>query len=150
MTSNSNPMTILDTNMVSEMMRRNPEPAVVAWLDGQVKANLFVTAVTEAELRYGVVNMDAGRRRNELAREVDNILAFDFAGRILPFDSEAAREYAAIRAHLDSIGHPVEDLDLMIAAIARSYGAAVATRNVRDFADCGVPLINPWEMGGSV
>ena len=130
-------------------MRPDPDPAVVAWLNGQVKANLFVTAVTEAELRYGVANMAAGRRRDELAREVDNTFAFDFAGRILPFDSDAAREYAAIRVHLESVGRPVEDLDIMIAAIARSYGAAVATRNVRDFADCGVPLINPWEMGGS-
>ncbi len=150
MTSSSDPMTILDTNTVSELMRQNPDPAVVAWLSRQIKANLFVTAVTEAELRYGVANMAAGRRRDALAREVDNTLAFDFAGRILPFDSEAAGEYADIRVHLDSIGHPVENLDIMIAAIARSYGAAVATRNVRDFADCGVPLINPWEMGGSV
>ena len=143
-------MTILDTNVVSELMRRNPDPAVVAWINGQVKADLFVTTVTEAELRYGIANMDAGRRRDELLREVDNTLAFDFAGRILLFDSAAAEEYAAIRVHVESIGRRVEDLDLMIAAIARSYGAAVATRNGRDFADCGVPLINPWETGGSL
>ena len=78
------------------------------------------------------------------------MLAFDFAGRILPFDGAAAREYADLRVSLESSGHPVGDMDLMIAAIARQRGAAVATRNTRDFADCGVPLVNPWETGGSV
>lgn len=150
MVSSLNQMTILDTNVVSETLRPNPDPAVATWIIGQVKANLFLTAVTEAELRYGIARMDAGRRRAELLRETESMLAFDFAGRILPFDSAAAREYAGLRVSLESSGHPVGDMDIMIAAIARQRGAAVATRNTRDFADCGIPLINPWETGGSV
>lgn len=146
----TNTMIVLDTNVVSELTRQTPNQDVFDWVAAQVKANLFLTAVTEAELRYGIARMNVGRRRDELLRETESMLAFDFAGRILPFDSAAAREYADLRVSLESIGHPVGDMDLMIAAIARQRGAAVATRNTRDFADCGVPLINPWETGGSV
>lgn len=146
----ANLMVVLDTNVVSELTRQTPNQDVFDWVAAQVKANLFLTAVTEAELRYGIARMDAGRQREELLRETESMLAFDFAGRILPFDGAAAREYADLRVSLESIGHPVGDMDLMIAAIARQRGAAVATRNTRDFADCGVPLINPWETGGSV
>lgn len=151
MVSSRNQMTILDTNVVSEALRPNPDPAVATWIIGQVKASLFLTAVTEAELRYGIARMDAGRRRDELLRETESMLAFDFAGRILPFDSGTAQVYAAMLAERQNpIGRPIIRADLMIAAIARQHRAAVATRNTRDFADCGIPLINPWQTGGSI
>lgn len=144
------PIIVLDTNVVSESARLVPDPHILAWIDRQVRESMFVTTVTEAELRYGVARMPAGRRRDQLSQIYERMFSQYFAGRILPFDRAAAVAYAEIRAHRQSIGRPIPPFDCAIAAIARSYGAAVATRNVRDFADCGVPLINPWEMGGSV
>lgn len=141
---------VLDTNVVSELLRPTPEAAVIAWVDRQNPEWLFITTIVEAELRGGAANTPEVEKRDRLIREVDTIINAYFAGRILPFDSAAAQAYADILADRGSpIQRPIIRADLMIAAIARSYGAAVATRNVRDFADCGVPLINPWEMGGS-
>ena len=137
-------MIVLDTNVVSELMRDRPQPEVLAWLDRQPVSTLFVTAITEAELRYGVAILPAGHRRERLAAEIESTLREDFAGRILPFDSAAARAYATIMADRRATGRPIGQSDCQIAAIARSRGVPVATRDVADFAGCGITVVNPW------
>jgi len=139
---------LLDTNVLSEMMRAAPSAAVEQWLAAQPQAGLFICAITEAELRHGVALLSAGRRRSALAADVEAMLSEDFAGRILPFDSAAAVEFATIAADRRGAGRPISLADAQIAAIARSRGAALATRNVTDFAGCGIELVNPWEGGG--
>lgn len=129
-------MILLDTNVVSELMRPKPEPSVVAWLADQSAANVFLSVITEAELRYGVAILPAGRRRNQIAASVEDMLQKDFARRILPFDGEAARIYAEIGADRRVAGLPISHADCQIAAIA--------TRNVGHFEHCGIKLINPW------
>jgi len=138
-------MVVLDTNVISEMMRAAPDPAVLAWLDGQMAAGMFVTAVTEAEIRFGIARLPSGSRRDGLTVAADT--AFDelFRGRVLSFDRHAPRAHPAIAAHRFAIGRPISQFDCQIAAIARSRGASVATRNVADFAETGVAIVNPWE-----
>ena len=137
-------MIVIDTNVVSELMRMTPEPAVMTWFSGQDSAELYLTAVSEAELRAGAAILPAGRRRDRLTAEVDAVVREDFAGRVLPFDSAAARAYAAIAASRRSAGRPILEADCQIAAIARASDAAVATRNGADFEHCGIALIDPW------
>ena len=137
-------MFVLDTNVVSELMRPAPEPAVASWVAGLATATLFLTAITEAELRFGLAVMPPGRRRDGLAAGLERMLRPGFANRILPFDSTAARAYAQIAAARRAAGRPVSQPDSQIAAIAHSHGMAVATRNIRDFEDMGIALINPW------
>lgn len=138
-------MIILDTNVLSEILRPAPEPRVVDWLAAQDGATVCLTAITEAELRHGVAILPAGKRRDGLAEMIDQIIREDFAGRILPFDSPAAEAFAAIAAARRAIGRPILHADCQIAAIARVHGASVATRNMPDFTDCGIDLINPWK-----
>ena len=137
-------MFVLDTNVVSELMRPTPEPAVSSWVAGLATATLFLTAITEAELRSGLAVMPPGSRRDGLAAGLERMLRPGFANRILPFDSAAARAYAEIAAARRVIGRPVSHPDGQTAAIAHSRGMAVATRNIRDFEDMGIALINPW------
>ena len=138
-------MKILDTNVVSELLRPNRDENVVAWVDAQPLAEFFVTAITEAELRYGVAKMPNGKRKKALEADVGGILQQEFAGRILPFDSNAAVEYAAIVSARRTLAKPISQFDAQIAAIARANGAAaIVTRNVDDFASTGVTVINPW------
>ena len=137
-------MFVLDTNVVSELMRPTPEPAVSSWVAGLATATLFLTAITEAELRFGLAVMPPGRRRDGLAAGLERMLRPGFANRILPFDSAAARAYAEIAAARRAAGRPVSYPDGQIAAIAHSRGMALATRNIRDFEDIGITLINPW------
>ena len=125
---------LLDTNVVSELLRPSPNPAVEGWVAGRQAADLHFSAVSEAELRYGVALLPAGGRRDALALAVEAILREDFEDRVLPFDSEAAREYADIAASRRTAGRPVAPADCQIAAIARSRDLTIATRNVRDFA----------------
>lgn len=138
-------MILLDTNVVSELLRKAPEPKVEAWLAAQDGAEVHLSAVSEAELRLGVAVMPAGRRRDALASMMDEILQEDFRARILPFDSPAAVAYAAIAADRRAAGRPISQFDCQVAAIARAHGAAVATRNVRDFEGCGIDIIDPWQ-----
>jgi toxin FitB len=138
-------MILLDTNIVSELMRPAPSQTVMSWLAGQPAASLFISAVTEAELRYGVMLLPEGRKRAELVAAIEGMLAEDFAGRILPFDSAAALAFAGIAAGRRQAGRPISQFDAQIAAIAQSRGAELATRNVADFEKCGVDIINPWE-----
>ena len=137
-------MILLDTNILSELMRPTPEAAVEQWLADQPAASVFISAITEAELRYGLALMPPGKRRSALAVEIENMLGEDFSGRILPFDSPAAVAFAEIPAERRHAGRPISQADAQIAAIARSRGAAPATRNVPDFEGCGVEIINPW------
>ena len=126
-----------------------PAPAskVAAWI-GELDAEaLFLTAVTEAELLYGVAIVPPGRRRDTLEAALTRWLDLGFGERILPFDSAAARDYAEIAAKRRRAGRPVGEADCQIAAISRSRGAVLVTRNVRDFEGMGVEVINPWSAG---
>lgn len=139
-------MIIVDTNVISELTKSSPERLVVVWADEQPSETLYTTAITEAEMLYSVSLMGAGRRRNDLQRAVLFVFAVLLAGRVLPFDSAAAAEYGTWAANRRRNGKKIGMADLQIAAIARARGAeAIATRNTKDFADCGVPLIDPWQ-----
>ena len=137
-------MYVIDTNVASELMRPSPAPAVAAWIAGRDAEELYLTAVSEAELLYGVAIAPAGRRRNDLEAAMAQWLDVGFAGRILPFDSAAAHAYAEIAAGRRSAGRPIAPADCQIAAIARSRGMAAVTRNVRDFGDLGIEVVDPW------
>jgi predicted nucleic acid-binding protein len=137
-------MIVRDTNVISEVMRPRPSDKVIEWMRAESLASLFTTSITEAELLYGIALLPEGRRRQSLEVTVATVLTEDFSGRILPFDSPAAREFAVIAASRRRSGRPISDADARIAAIARSRGAALATRNVEDFADCELPVIDPW------
>ena len=126
-------MIILDTNVVSEIMRPAPERRVMDWLDLQNMATVYLTAISEAELRYGIAIMPDGKRKDFMAAIMAAIILEEFDGRILAFASEAAKAYATIRSQRRATGRPIEEFDAQIAAIAAIHGAEIATRNVRDF-----------------
>ena len=142
-------MFILDTNVVSELMRPAPNPAIASWVAERATSSLFLTAVTEAELRYGLAVMPPGKRREGLVTGLERMLKTGFATRVLPFDSGAARAYAQIAAARRRGGRPIAQADCQIAAIAQVRGMAVATRNVRHFEDMGIEILNPWDGSGN-
>ena len=135
---------LLDTKVLSELIRKSPDPAVEAWAAGHPLEDLCFSAVGGAELRYGAAILPAGRRRETLVSDIERMLRDAFEDRVLPFDSEAARAYADIAATRRSAGRTVAPADCQIAAIARSRDMAVATRNVRDFEDIGIKVVDPW------
>lgn len=137
-------MILLDTNVISELVRRQPDPTVAAFLRRQPPQSLFTAAVCEAEIRYGLARMPPGRRRNELAGRITVFLTTAFPDRIMAFDSAAAAVYGAIRAAREAAGKPITVQDAMIAATARAYGLSIATRNDDVFTGCGVLWVNPW------
>lgn len=137
---------ILDTNVLSELMRAAPEQAVLAWFDAHATANFFVTAVTQAEIFLGIALLPAGKRKDSLAIAAHNMFQLDFSGRCLPFDSDCAELYADIVAARRSQGLPITTEDAQIAAIAMTHRYALATRNIRDFQQIdGLVLHNPWQ-----
>jgi predicted nucleic acid-binding protein len=135
---------LLDTNVLSELMRPKPASKVVTWIAGQRQQSLCVTSVTQAEILYGVLLLPAGKRRAALDAAAVAMFESVFAGRVLPFGGEAAVFYARIAAERRRAGHPIAHFDAQIAAIARAARAAIATRNTPDFEGCGVELIDPW------
>jgi toxin FitB len=137
---------VIDTNVLSELAKPTADPAVIAWANAQPIEDLYTTAVTEAEMLFGLACMPVGRRQDGLRRAFETAFSALLAGRVLSFDRAAARAYADLAAERRRQGRPVQGADLQIAAIARVRGARViATRNTRDFDECGVPLINPWQ-----
>jgi toxin FitB len=135
---------LLDTNVLSESVRGQPHPTVLTWLALQRTERLFVAAITQAEMLLGARLLPAGKRKHALEAVLGQLFDDDFAGRVLPFDSQSARRYADIVAARKKAGRPLQPLDAQIAAVAYAHGMPVATRNVRDFEDCGVVVINPW------
>jgi toxin FitB len=137
-------MIILDTNVLSETSCPTSSTRALEWLRSEPASAVFTTTITEAELLYGIALLPEGRRRQSLEAIVELIFAEDLAGRVLPFDSAAAREFADIAASRRRTGRPISEADARIVAIARSRGAALATRNVGDFSGCRLELIDPW------
>ncbi len=138
-------MILLDTNVLSEPMRPAPDTRVLAWMDSFAASELWISAVTQAEVKLGVALMPAGRRRSALALKVQALFEEDFAERCLAFDSDAADHYADIVASRVRRGAPISHEDAQIAAIARSHGFSLATRNLRDFAHIeALELLDPW------
>lgn len=137
-------MIILDTNVLSELMRPTPSARVVAWVAEQAATGLFTTSITEAEIFYGIELLTKGKRRERLLAAAEAMFAEDLAGRVLGFDSDAARAFSKIGAHRRVLGRPISHADAQIAAIAQVRGAKLATRNVTDFEDCGVDAVDPW------
>ena len=137
-------MIVLDTNVLSELMRLEPHQQVAEWVDGQAPTSLFTTTVTEAEILYGVSMLPDGARKRDLADAVRSLFQQDLRGQILSFDSPSASAFAQISADRRRMGRPISHFDAQIAAIARSRGASLATRNVSDFEECGVQVVNPW------
>ena len=139
-------MIVLDTNVLSELMRRRPAARVVRWVDEQDASALAITAVTVAELLYGVARLAGSARKTELAAAVDLLIQEDFAGRVLSFDAAAAARYAELVVKREQQGRPISTADGQIAAICRCHGAKLATRNLRDFEDTGNTLFDPWAV----
>jgi predicted nucleic acid-binding protein len=137
-------MFVLDTNILSEMMREIRVPEVAAWVNGQDEDLLFTTSISQAEIFAGLGVMPDGRRRRTLEKTALEMFA-EFEGHVLPFDADAATAYAELYPARRKAGRPSAPFDLMIASIARSQGATMVTRNTGDFEGCGLTLINPWE-----
>lgn len=138
-------MIVLDTNVVSEAMRPEPDAVVVTWLNAQTAETLYLASVTLAELLFGMGALPSGARKHRLAQALDRILAL-FSGRVLPFDQEAARRYADMAVAARTRGRPLPIADGYLAATAAARGFAVATRNTQHFGDTGVDLIDPWKQ----
>jgi hypothetical protein len=136
---------VLDTNVISELMRATPDRHVIDWVDAQPASDLFLTAITLAELLYGVARLPHGRRRSTIADTLERVVTTDFDRRVVSFDDIAAGQYAELVAARERAGRPIGLADAQIAAICRSYGATLATRNTADFEDTGVVLANPWD-----
>jgi toxin FitB len=135
---------VLDTNVISELMRQAPDELVVRWVDRFPYGEVFITAVTAAELLHGVARLPAGQRKNVLTIRVKDLLDEDFDEQILPFDHLAAAHYAQIAAAREHLGRPISMADAQIAATCLRYGGSLATRNTKDFADTGITVVDPW------
>ena len=141
-------MIILDTNVLWEIMKVSPSPQVIRWLGQFPPPRLFTTAISQAEILYGIELLPKGKRRTALKSAVERIFTEDFGARVLAFDSEAARAFAAIASARRVAGRPITEFDSQIAAIALTHRATLATRNSQDFEGCGISLVNPWSDGG--
>jgi len=137
-------MIILDTNVLSEVMKVSPSPRVVEWWNSHPEDELYLTSITQAEILTGIELLPKGKLRAAIAEAAETTFREDFTARILPFDGEAAGEFARIVAARRKLGRPISQPDAQIAAIARNCGAVLATRNTEDFEHCGIKLANPW------
>lgn len=137
-------MIIIDTNVLSALMRSQPDTAVVAWLDGQPAESIWLTSVTLFECRFGLALLPRGKRRRALEDNFELLLENDLQNRVLPFDAEAASEAATLGAERQRLGRGVDIRDTQIAGIAIARRATLATRNLRHFDDLPTPVISPW------
>lgn len=137
-------MIVLDTNVLSELMKPRPSTAVVRWVDGRSVASLYTTSLTEAELLHGIALLPKGKRRDAIDLAARAMFEEELAGRVLPFGSAAARAYAEIAAARRRARRPIATIDAQIAAIVRASGATLATRNTSDFDGCGIEVVDPW------
>ena len=138
-------MILLDTNVISELMRPTPDPGVLAWADGLDPEAVAITAMNEAEILHGLARLPAGRRQLQLRQSWEALVAELFSGRIWPFTSEAAHWYAELLRQRERLARPMATADAVMAATALAHGAPLATRDVHDFAAIGLTLINPWD-----
>lgn len=138
-------MIVLDTNVISELMRPQSNVDVYQWVSSQPIYNLFTTTITQAEILYGIALLPSGKRKNELSQAAQLMFQEEFSGRILSFDERAAISFAQIATQRRRIGKPISQADAQIASICSSRQATLTTRNISDFEDCGIDLLNPWE-----
>jgi predicted nucleic acid-binding protein len=136
---------ILDTNVVSEFVRPDPEPIVLRWANDQPAESIYITAITAAELLYGVARLPVGRKRDALSISVETLLTEKFQQRVLPFDLKASRAHGSLLANDERRGRPLPILDAQIASVCLARRSPLATRNIKDFNDTGIELINPWD-----
>lgn len=141
-------MIVLDTNVISELMREKPHSAVINWISAHPATDLALTTITIAEIKRGLTRLPEGKRRRLLERNFSAFVTDAFDGRILPFDEAAAHWFGEIAAKREQTGFNTDAVDLMIAAVVRAHDAAVATRNTHDFEGCGIEVINPWTVNG--
>jgi predicted nucleic acid-binding protein len=137
-------MIVLDSNVASELMKPSPAPAVRDWIRARRSNELYTTSITLAEIRYGIERLPSGRRRDLLMATADDVFAA-FEEQILPFDAAAAAHYPLIVTRRDRAGLPIDGFDAQIASICRTHDAALATRNLKDFYDTGIDMIDPWQ-----
>lgn len=137
-------MIILDTNVLSELMRNRPSPKVTAWFHQHPLIDLYTTAITKAEVFYGIELLEPGTRRQKLLLAAESLFDIDLKDRVIGFESDAARIFSQIAAHRRLQGKPISNPDAQIAAIVRLHTATLATGDVADFRDCGVDVIDPW------
>jgi toxin FitB len=138
-------MILLDTNVISALMAPQPDRAVVEWLDAQPASSIWITSITLLEVRYGLLTLPLGRRRERMTQAFEAVLHQDIESRYAPFDLAAAEQAAQLMAKRKQKGRPVDYRDTMIAGIALASHATLATRNIAHFNDLSVPVINPWE-----
>ena len=138
-------MILLDTNVLSEVMRPKPNPAVLTWVDSQELTGLWTCTIVVAEVLSGLDLMPAGNRKERLGEKAEQMFSNLFTDRVLNFDQLAARIYGTVLLKRRNRGRPIDEMDALIAATALAHGATLATRNTADFEDCGVELVNPWE-----
>ncbi len=137
---------VVDTDVVSELMKSSPDEAVRSWLAGHRRDRLLTTSITIAEIRYGIERLPSGKRQRALRSAADELFA-SFEDQILPFDAAAAATYPAVVVRREKAGRPINGFDAQIAAVCRSQGTPLATRNLRDFDETGLTLLNPWQRG---
>ncbi|MBH0053000.1 type II toxin-antitoxin system VapC family toxin [Salinibacterium sp. SWN139] len=138
-------MIVLDTNVISELVKPAPSQQVIEWIDAQDSAGLVITALTAAEVRAGVALLPDGRRKQDVGVRMESLLTETFAGFVLAFDIDSSDHYADIVASRSRAGRPISTFDAQIAAVCRQHDAVLATRNTADFTDTGVSLLNPWK-----
>ncbi|MBL4629953.1 MAG: type II toxin-antitoxin system VapC family toxin [Paraglaciecola sp.] len=138
-------MIILDTNVISELMKNDPNPAVKVWIGKQKSSNIAITVIAIAEIQKGIMRLPKGKRQTSLIKSFKSFMADAFSGRILPFDERSAYLYGNITAERVKNGFNTDAVDLMIAAVAKNCRASIATRNIKDFQGCGIKIINPWD-----